>query len=324
MLVLLIIKLKEIIYSGENIGDDLSFHFDVEGQATHLKTKISFGERKSFNKVLFQGTFAEGSVSLPISVDITEEDPIFNDTGSGSSSFNVQLQESEIQTHSFNANVIASGGDKGKIATFTFKMEATIEDTINIDLVSPASNQEFHIQMAGPSMPTVQLQAAVSPEISDLEYRFQVGSRQTGRAIEYEDAPASGYAHPSIIDSGWLSANKWTIDFDTNLYGGHVTHVTVLVRKDGQVVCSSLIQRDFYIIGDALTSQMRNSYIDTLTNYDANIRTMAKAIAIQESGAARISGRKGNQDQQAVTVTHSERLVSAAATESCSLRTQAC
>jgi len=118
MSVLLIIKLKKIIYSGENIGDDMSFQFNVKGQVTHVKTKISFGQHKSFNKVLFQETFAAGSVSLPISVNITEEDPVFHDTGSGSTNFNVQLQESEPQMHSFNANVMARVGDKGKTATF--------------------------------------------------------------------------------------------------------------------------------------------------------------------------------------------------------------
>ena len=116
MSVLLIIRLKEIIYSGENIGNDLSFRFDVKGQIARVKTRISSGQHKSFSKVLFQGTFTESSVSLPVSVGITEEDPVFHDTGSGLSSFNVQLQETETQTHSFNADVIASGGDKGKIA----------------------------------------------------------------------------------------------------------------------------------------------------------------------------------------------------------------
>ena len=42
----LIIKLKKIIYSGENIGDDLSFRFDVKNQITHVKTRISSGQAK--------------------------------------------------------------------------------------------------------------------------------------------------------------------------------------------------------------------------------------------------------------------------------------
>ncbi|MBU4212689.1 MAG: hypothetical protein KKD33_08925 [Verrucomicrobia bacterium] len=68
MPMLLIIKLKKIIYNGENIGNDLSFQFDVKGQATQVKTRISSGQHKSFNKALFQGTFPEGSTSLPIRV----------------------------------------------------------------------------------------------------------------------------------------------------------------------------------------------------------------------------------------------------------------
>jgi DNA mismatch repair ATPase MutL len=58
MSVLLTVKLKKIIYSGENIGNDLSFRFDVKGQVTQIKTGISAGKQKSFNKALFQEAFA--------------------------------------------------------------------------------------------------------------------------------------------------------------------------------------------------------------------------------------------------------------------------
>ena len=36
MSVRLTIKLKQIVYGGENIGDDLSFQFDVKGQITKI------------------------------------------------------------------------------------------------------------------------------------------------------------------------------------------------------------------------------------------------------------------------------------------------
>ena len=135
MLFLLTVRLKEIIYSGENIGNDLSFEFSVRGLVTRLRSKIACGQRKSFNKVLLHGLFSEGSISVPISVDITEEDPVFHDTGSGSSLFTVQLGESETQTHSFNADVIASGGDKGRRATCTFMLEAVV-DTVRVNITS--------------------------------------------------------------------------------------------------------------------------------------------------------------------------------------------
>ena len=120
MLFLLTVRLKQIAYSGDNIGNDLSFRFNVEGHGTLLRSKIALGQRGSFDKVLLQEIFPEGSHSLPIRVDITEEDPAFNDTGSASSRFNMQLEQPETRTHSFSADVIASGGDKAKKATFTF------------------------------------------------------------------------------------------------------------------------------------------------------------------------------------------------------------
>lgn len=143
------VKLKEVIYSGENVGNNLRFHFDVKGHVTHLRNRISYGERKSFNKVLFQENVQKGSIRLPISVDITEKDPVFHDTGSGSSYWNIQLQPSEPQTHSFSAEVIASGGDKGKKATFTFMLEAVGENIPKVDLDSfsyfrPTSSDSDH------------------------------------------------------------------------------------------------------------------------------------------------------------------------------------
>jgi len=132
----LTVRLKQIAYSGDNIGNDLSFQFNVKGHGTLLKSNISLGQRRSFNEILFQENVPEGSISFPIRVDITEKDPVFHDTGSGSSYWNIQLQPSEPQTHSFNAEVIASGRDKGKKATFSFMLEANVENVIKVDITS--------------------------------------------------------------------------------------------------------------------------------------------------------------------------------------------
>lgn len=155
-----------------------------------------------------------------------------------------------------------------------------------IKLISPVNNQEFAFQMAGPSMPTVKLHVATDSSIPGIQWRFKVGSPQTGHAMEYEDAPTSSnqYVHPPVIDSGWVSTNIWPIDWGTNFYGGHVTHVTVMAMRNGQVVASNVFRRSFYIVGDSLDGSLRNSYIDSLTDYDTNVLLMAKAIAQQESG----------------------------------------
>ena len=147
MAVLLTIKLKEITYSGDNIGDDLSFQFNVKDHMTHVRSRISCGQRKSFNRVLFQENVSQESLRIPISVDITEADTVFDDTGSGSSEFNVQTGQSGIQTHSFHVNVFASGGDKGKKATFTFMLEAIVENLLKVDIIEPLPDQNHTCQV---------------------------------------------------------------------------------------------------------------------------------------------------------------------------------
>ena len=156
--------------------------------------------------------------------------------------------------------------------------------TLSAELVDPAAGTDFHILMSTPSMPTVTLSVTVSPPVSNLEVRFSVGSASTGRALEYEDAPPSGYTHPAVINSAWLSTNSWTIDWGTNVYGGHATRVTVSLRDASQLTSSCIYTCDFYIVGDALDSSTRNGYIDSLTSYDSELRTMGKAIALQETG----------------------------------------
>lgn len=139
----------------------------------------------------------------------------------------------------------------------------------------------------GPTMPVVTLTAneGPCPGETNIQYRFIVGNN--GRALEYEDAPPN-YDYPAPLDSGWLPAGQrtWDIVWGTGIYGGHITHVTIRIRKVGATddLCSQTFQRDIWIIGGALPGTLRNAYIDTLTAYAADIRTMAKAIAIQESG----------------------------------------
>ena len=159
-------------------------------------------------------------------------------------------------------------------------------NVVKMELETPEQDQEFHMNMGtateGPTMPEIELRALVEPALEGIQYRFQVGNPETGQALVYEDAPA-GYEHPTTIDSEWIAESRWAIDFGEDIYGGHVTHVTVSVRIEGQDVCCKTFERDFWILGDALTTAVRNAYIDTLNNYAANIRTMAKAIAVQET-----------------------------------------
>ena len=261
MSVLLIIKLKKIIYNRENIGNDLSFHFDVKGRVTHVRTRISFGQHKSFNKVLFQETFAEDSVSLPISVAITEEDPVFHDTGSGASIFNVQLQESEPKTHSFNANVIASGGDKRKTATFTFMMEATVR-VIKVELKNGntiVNDDDLVYISAVPVMS--QLKAKLKPNAlaGNVDWNLAVEFKRPNRNDE------DTLTKTVVANAGWNIARN----FGTNFYGGKAT----LTATYQGIECN----RVFHIRGTNPSKNAAETEIGNNPFY-------AKAIARHESG----------------------------------------
>lgn len=159
---------------------------------------------------------------------------------------------------------------------------ATDDAALRLLMSYPSQGQEFKIDVKHMSMPQIELKADLNVEIDDAEYRFVVGNPENGRALEYEDAPA-GYEHPSIIDSGWIDSPQWIIDFGSDFYGGHVTHVTIAVRKDGRILESKTIKRDFYITGDKVSQEEQFAYIESLVQYHENIREMAKAISIQES-----------------------------------------
>jgi len=156
---------------------------------------------------------------------------------------------------------------------------------LKIELMTPEQDEEFHMDMGtateGPTMPEIELSASVEPALGGIQYRFQVGDPGTDQALEYEDAPA-GYEHPSMIDSGWIAESSWTIDFNDDIYGGHVTRVTVSVMIEGREI-SKTCEREFWILGDALTTPLRNAYIDSRTQYTTTIRTMAKKIAYRET-----------------------------------------
>ncbi|MCG2660133.1 MAG: hypothetical protein L6437_07815 [Kiritimatiellae bacterium] len=299
MSVLLIIKLKQIIYSGENIGDDMSFQFDVKGQITRAKTRISSGQHKSFNKVLFQGTFAEGSVSLPIGVVITERDPVFHDTGSGSSIFNVQLQETETQTHSFNASVIASGGDKGKIATFTFVMEANIS-AIKIEITAPDAGQTFFIDST-PEMPAIDFVAVTEPPGqvpagASIDWNIEIIYADHSIAAQgaIDILTATGNSVPGATFS--QTFDKLIGDTGETSPGGTVSRcrASATLKVGGENLCSHIVE--FHVRGENPTTAEINQVLTSVTGQgpklEGDIRLVTMPAGTVQSVAQKESGKK--------------------------------
>ena len=278
MFFLLTVRLKQIAYSGDNIGNDLSFQFNVKGHGTLLKSKISLGQRGLFDKVLLQEIFPKGSHSLPIRVEITEEDPAFNDTGSASSRFTMQLEQPETRTHSFSADVIARGGDKAKKATFTFIMEVIV-NILKVELkdgTTVINEGEYAYITGAPQMP--QLKASVKPAglFGNARWRLYIEYTRPDRGSYTGDKEY--YLGPDASTWKTLSASAtWDIaaEFGTDFRGGKATLSCEYQGVQGEQV--------FHIRGNNPTEVEAKAYLD------ANGPWFAYCIAKHESGTQ--SGR---------------------------------
>lgn len=121
----LVVSVKQISYSGGNIGNDLTFGFDVDGKYIFLNQPINAGKTQVVDKILWKSPAKEGDkVTLPISVVVTEQDLIWSDTGQGQTTFSFEVTQSGTKSHSFQVDV----KEGKKTATFSFLIEAAIKD----------------------------------------------------------------------------------------------------------------------------------------------------------------------------------------------------
>lgn len=124
------IKLKQVKYSGDNIGRELKFKLKIGYQVAEMSIKLPWGKSRSFDKVIFQKTLKEKIIILPIAAEAKETSERHIDFGSGTNRFKIQLKEGRIQKHIFGVEVKGSGREKGKTAIFTFVLEASVEPAI--------------------------------------------------------------------------------------------------------------------------------------------------------------------------------------------------
>lgn len=121
----LVVSLKQISYSGGNIGNDLIFGFDVNGKYVFLDQKINAGKNQTIDRILLRLRAKEGDkVNFSVGVVVTEQDMIYDDVGQGTTAFTFDVAQSGTKSHSFQVNV----KERNKTATFSFKVEAAIKD----------------------------------------------------------------------------------------------------------------------------------------------------------------------------------------------------
>lgn len=121
----LVAALKKIDYSGGNIGNDLTFGFEINGDFTFLEQKIKAGKSQTLDSILYRLPVTEGEkVDFAVGVIVTEQDLVFNDIGQGNTGFTFNVAQSGVKKHEFQVEV-----KEGKrIAVFTFQIETAIKD----------------------------------------------------------------------------------------------------------------------------------------------------------------------------------------------------
>jgi len=124
------VKLKQITYSGDNLGRELSFTLKIKDQATEIHVKLPHGKSRSFDKVVFQKAQKEKSIILPITAEVREIRERYIDLGSGTSKIKIQLNDKIPRKHTLTVKVQGYGKEKTKTAVIAVVLESTVESAI--------------------------------------------------------------------------------------------------------------------------------------------------------------------------------------------------
>lgn len=123
----LLIRLKGIRYSGNNIGREIKCDLKVGNQVTKISIRLPSGKARSFDKIVFQKTLKEKNITLPVSLKIIETMERYQDLGASESK--LKIKAVTTQKHTVSVKVKGIGRESEKTAILTFILESTIEST---------------------------------------------------------------------------------------------------------------------------------------------------------------------------------------------------
>ena len=112
----LLIRLTSIVYKGA-VGSNWSFVLDFNrGEFTFpFNAEVRSGQPRVFTKlVYFNNTPGKGSLNLPVKLKATERDLRFPESGSNSTTFNIDLRTDQPQTFRIGVDVKEDRGPKVK------------------------------------------------------------------------------------------------------------------------------------------------------------------------------------------------------------------
>ena len=119
----IVLKLKNIKYLGDSIGDSIGVEISILGQNFSEKRRIKTGTTQEFDKIIGEFSTENEIFEANINLTITESDPIFNDVGNLKSKIVFDTSKSK-QEFSYEVKVRESRVLKSK-ATAIFSIVLT-------------------------------------------------------------------------------------------------------------------------------------------------------------------------------------------------------
>ena len=121
------IRLESIIREGA-IGAQWIFQVNIDRNITNIEINVPPRRAARVNEFVYRGELsgASGSIlSLPISIQATEQDPVYNDTGIISGTLQINLETGSMR-QAISGVVAADGGDEPRVANLIFNFSITV------------------------------------------------------------------------------------------------------------------------------------------------------------------------------------------------------
>lgn len=128
----IVLKLKNIKYLGDSIGDDIRFEADILGKYFSVKKRIKSGTEQNFDSTIGEFDTDRKIFEALLSLRVIEDDPIFNDTASFDTEIKIDTtknQQDFLYEVSIKEIMIRTSKDK---AVFKITLQAEIfeEETV--------------------------------------------------------------------------------------------------------------------------------------------------------------------------------------------------
>lgn len=231
----LIITLKSIDYTGDNLGDDIHADLTIAGQTVTYDRQLKNGTKLTLREVMIEKEITT-DIHIPINIQVVEKDPLYNDTGSHSEGFQIICNGAEIQTHVSRVTVPGDSlGDRKKKAVFIFEFEATLKTT-GIRYVKNVSNRGW--------LSIKHEDTLTSPNVLPFASKVQVTKVANGREYFIIE---EGYLIKGHIASIKLSDNGTSYLTEENL---HTAPVHLIYSKQNEILQIAGTKKEYWAVLD--------------------------------------------------------------------------